>query len=223
MSDITLVYYSACRIPERFAYQIRARLRMLAFYSQSPIVSVTLLPVNLGHNICIGVQEPSAYHVYQQILIGAMVAKTPFIACCEDDSLYHEEHLSYRPAHDTIAYNVNRLQANQYDYYYRQRAGMCMCIAPRALLIQALCRRFEKYPHVLPRFRLVGFGEPGRKDNVIGLANTKMEIFRTKNTTITFNHRESLGGVRRRLPSDEVRYSDPYWGRADSLWQRMHT
>ena len=39
------------------------------------------------------------------ILIGAQAASTPFVACCEDDTLYAPSHFTYRPALDTFAYD----------------------------------------------------------------------------------------------------------------------
>jgi hypothetical protein len=53
----------------------------------------------------------SAWLVYWQILHGARAIqrlKIPWIYCCEDDSLYTEEHLSYVPPDkDKFYYNLN--------------------------------------------------------------------------------------------------------------------
>lgn len=220
MNDLTILYYSACRVPQVFATNVRTHLRCVI--GNTRVISISFKRIYFGDNICIGQHEPHVYTLYQQILIGAMMAETPYVACCEDDSLYTEEHLSFRPPLDAFAYNVRRYQANQYSYYYRERAGMCMCIAPRNLLVQSLCKRFAHLPEKLPREKLVGFGEPGRKDHLLGLENPSIVVFKTETPTITFNHRASLGGVRRQVAHDVVSTTDPYWGDAAALWKRMH-
>jgi hypothetical protein len=48
-----------------------------------------------------------------------------------------------------------------------------------------------------------------------------METFQTKIPTLVFNHRPSVGGVRRLLRKDTVKRELPQWGKAKDLWERM--
>lgn len=220
MTDLTILHYTANKIPLHFADKVRQNIVEVS--QGCPIISVSHEPINFGLNVCIGRHQPSTWWIYQQILIGAMLAETPYVACCEDDSLYTIEHLSFRPPLDTFAYNIHRYQANRRCYFYRGRAGMCMCIAPRDLLVSTLCTRFAKFPRPLSKPELTGFGEPGRKDNLLGLVRPKIMVFETKIPTITFNHHESMGGLRMRLASDIVYVDHPYWGPAKNLWRNIH-
>jgi hypothetical protein len=68
---------------------------------------------------------PQSPQLYKQILMGAMLVKTPFIGCAEDDSLYTREHFSYRPPLTAFGYNTNRWQVSRDVYFFRRRASMC--------------------------------------------------------------------------------------------------
>ena len=191
-----------------------------------PIVSVSQKPIDFGYNICVGEIGQSIYNIYIQILVGAKKITTDYIACCEDDSLYNEEHFDYRPK-NTFAYNINRLNIHKDIYFYRRRAGMCMCITPTELLIKTLEKRFEKYPPLpnndhLKLKNLVGFGEPGRCEAKLGLPIIPMEIFTTNAPTMTFSHRESVGGVRKIMAKDCISTDNLYWGKASDLWEKFY-
>lgn len=221
MGDLTVLYYTANRISDFFAESIRNDIKRLA--GEAPIISVSFKPIDFGRNICIGdCGIPSAYLIYQQILIGAMFADTKYIICCEDDSMYTSEHFLKRPKEGHFAYNVNRWNVNPNMYYYRRRAGMCMCIAERDLLVQTLHQRFAKFPCRLLRLELVNWGEPGRRDVHLGLPQPPLEVFETSEPTLTFNHRDSCGGARKVLTSDKVCDELPAWGLASDLWKKVH-
>lgn len=224
MMDLTLLYYTANVIPEPFAKRIRSHLCAVAGPGLR-IISVSQKPleIDFGHNICVGDIGRSTYNIYKQILIGAKEARTDYVACCEDDSLYTNEHFSYRPPLDTFAYNVNRWNLDQSGVFFkRNRAGMCMCIAPRKLLIQTLEERFAKFPECpVQREDLRGFGEPGRYEHLLGLTPVKMETFQTTLSTITISHHTGLGGRRKILPNDEVTDKIEFWGYAKDVWKRF--
>lgn len=214
----TIVYYTANLISDFFAENVRRHIASFGL----PIVSVSHKPIDFGKNICIEGMPISNYTVYQQILLGAREVDTKYIICCEDDTLYNAQHFNYEPSKDTFAYNVNRWNCNPFFYYYRHRSGMCMCIAPTELMIDTLEKRFKKYPKPIERRKFRGFGEPGRYEHDLGLPPVKMETFRTKHPTVTFNHRPSLGGKRRLLKTDIIEQSIPLWGKAYDTWTRFY-
>ena len=216
--DLTILYYTADYTDSHFADSVR--MHLLETANGIPIISVSHEPLWFGeYNICVGRIERSAYNIYKQILLGAKEATTPYIACCEDDCLYNEEHFKYRPPIDTFAYNINRWNIDHGTYFYRQRAGMCMNISPRQLLIDTLIERFKKYPDPVDR---INFGEPGRVERKIGLPPKKMLTFKTGAPTLHFNHRRSCGGRRRILTTDIVSNEIKPWGEASKLWERIH-
>lgn len=243
MSDLTILYYTANRIDERFAIAVRRQLLDVASrYGAGPgvfppLVSIAQQPIDFrsefGATICVGDIGASIYNCYRQILIGAKHATTPYVACCEDDTLYVPEHFTYRPALDTFAYNrqrwviTRRLSADtrrrEAFFYFRERTQMAMCLAPRQLLIDTLEERFAKYPVEVPHeVAKRGWGEPGRYEKNLGLAPRKLEVFRTVAPCVTFNHGESLMGRRQVQATDVLATELPVWGDANALWTRIH-
>src|SRR3990167_1123852 len=93
MSDLTCVYYTCNRIPERFANSVRTNLAEAA--RDIPIISVSHKPLQFGENIVV---DLPVHHlsIYRQALIGAKAATTKYAAFCEDDVLYSPEHFQHR-------------------------------------------------------------------------------------------------------------------------------
>lgn len=262
MNDITLLYYTANRIHERFADAVRDELWLsirktfsplprrggdhvpiLRPQDVTPVICIVqgrlsnlppLFPVLKGR-IDVGDKEPSIWQVYQNVLAGAKAASTPFVACCEDDTVYAPSHFTYRPPLDTFAYDRSRWvitrklsndgKRREAFFYWRERHQMAMCIAPRELLIETLEEKFAKYP-VPPVStdvaKKAGWGEPGRYERNLGLTRRKMEYFDSPEPSVTFNHSESLMGRRRVNPDDIIKSDLPPWGNADDLWSRIH-
>ena len=225
MNDISIIHYTANRIEEPFATNIRSHL--LSWLPEStPIISVSHSPMDFGRNICMPELEYSIYSIYVQILVGCKEADTKFVMCFEDDSLLHQEHFVYRPSDDkTFAYNLHRYNVNANIFFHRNRLNMSMCIAPTALMVETLERRFEKFPKLLSNEEMGaigGFGEPGKFEFRYGLPEVKREAFETKIPTLVFNHRPSVGGVRKVTAKDTVKEELPYWGKASDLWNRMY-
>jgi hypothetical protein len=217
--DLTIVYYTANLIDEQFASNIRNEL--LKF--NLPIISVSHKPLDFGDNLCVFGLEPCIYNVYRQILMGAEKVQTKYIACCEDDSLYTPEHFEHRPTDDVFIYNTNRWRVYPNKYLFKHRrhptsAGMWNCIAPTELMVKTLQTRFEKYP---VKGSQIGWGEPGRHEEYLGLPPVKAYAFQTEIPNVTFAHDKGLGGMRRTAPSDTIQSELPYWGSAKDLWKRM--
>ena len=221
VKDLTLLYYTANLVEEPFATNIRNHVVSL-FPDGIPIISVSHKSIDFGKNIVVNEFEYCIYNIYRQILIGTRQAKTKYVACIEDDALYTIDHFSFRPPDDTFAYNVNRWQVNPSLFFYRERINMCMCIAPTELMLKTLELRFQKYPIPLPKEKTKGFVEPGKGELIIGLPPVKLMTFKSANPTLTFNHRPSLGGVRRLMARDILQQELPTWGYANDLWKKMY-
>jgi hypothetical protein len=244
MNDLTLLYYTANRIDLRFQVAVAAELFRVSLEAHPPrglpirAVSQRELPF-FGDDWIEEVVGPigaSIYNVYKQILAGAKMATTPYVACCEDDTLYVPEHFTYRPPLDTFAYNENRLvitrrlsadgRRREAIYYFRPRTQMAQCIAPRQLLIDTLEEKFAKYPTPPASTTIAkkaGWGEPGRYEKNLGLSPRNLLRFKwTKRPNVTFNHSESLMGRRALRPDDQIFETAEPWGSADALWERIH-
>lgn len=220
MGDLTLLYYTANRISDFFAENVRKHL-LVSSGQQYPIVSVSQKPIDFGDNICVGDIGYSTVNVYKQILKGCEKIKTKYVACCEDDSLYTKEHFEYRHPVDAFVYNQSKYNVRpDFFYHKRNRKGMCMCIAPVELMVKTLEYRFSLYPEGLPN---VGFGEPGKFESTIGMEKIPpFTGFSTDPPTLTFVHSSSLGGRKRPFRLDVIAEELPYWGKASELWKRMY-
>lgn len=221
--DLTLIYYTASVLEEGFAQRVRESLLLAS--AGRPIISVSQKPLIFGTNLCIGEIGITPYNVYKQFLMGAHAAKTEYVVCCEDDTLYSQEHFDAAPeVSDAFLYNTNRWWIESSGVFrWRDRAAMCACIVNRKFAIEVLEARFEKFPNMLPgrqAWRI--FGEPGRCETKLGLPKVKMIRYKGEGTVVTFNHRGSLGGKRRVADSDLLAESLPTWGIAAELWKEMY-
>lgn len=224
-SDLTLIYYTSNKIDEKAASNVRKHLVSIN-QNKYPIISVSQKPISLGENICIGEIGVSSYNLYKQILIGARAAKTKFIACCEDDTLYTMEHFSVRPTDEkTFLYNINMWFMEPTQFWHKNDTGMCTCICPREELIKVLEARYKKFPNPIPgRDKDVyrHFQEPGKFDGHFGIPNSTYAFFSTKTAIPVFNYRGSLHGKQGARRSLRV-FANPLdgWGDAVSLWNKF--
>lgn len=220
MNDLTILYYTANKISEYFMRNVQYDLACV-INGEIPIISISQKPIDFGSNICVGEIGASAYNVYVQILAGAYLARTKYVACCEDDTLYSFEHFTIRPPDDAFYYNINRWILEEYGLYrYRRRTTMCACIAPTDLLISTLEERFDKYPED-PKTGLP-FGEPGRVEDRLRLSYKKRIFFNTELPILTFNHKHGLGRPRKAYEVDTQQPELHPWGNAKELWRRIH-
>lgn len=219
---MTIIYYTDNKVSDLFADSIRWHL--LSITGDIPIVSVSQKPIDLGENICVGEIGSSIYNCYRQVLIAARAAKTDYVIHCEDDTLYNTEHFAYRPALDTFAYNKSRWWVEEQNVFrWRNRSAMHAAISPRELLIDTLEKRFALYPNHTTEKRIIrNWGEPGRYEGNMKLPIVKLEYFMTSCPILTFNHRGSLGGVRRWNESDRIQEEVVPWGHAKDLREKMH-
>lgn len=247
MTDLTVIYYTANRIPVRFQVAVMEELRRsLSVYGRVPIVALAHWHQDVTHAVdatlrpdvmvWVRVEQTSIAQVYRNILQGCELAQTEYVAFCEDDTLYVPEHFAYRPADaDTFAYNERRvvltreLAANRRRreafYYFRPRTQMAMGLCRRTLMIETLRERFAKYPNPpldTTVAKKAGWGEPGRYEKNLGLPPRRLERRAwTERPNVTFNHGGLMG--RRRVNPDDARFTtvEP-WGDANALWERIH-
>ena len=90
MNDLTVIYYTACKLNEPFASNVRRQLK--SAIGDLPLISVSKKPLDFGKNICDKGTKRSVVAVYQAVLKGAKEAGTKYVALAEDDALYTPEH-----------------------------------------------------------------------------------------------------------------------------------
>ena len=210
--DLTVIFLTVNKVPEKWAeYQKGVLLEAIG---DTKVITISKKPLDWGTNL-IQEAEPSVQNIYEQILRGAKIATTPFIAIAEDDTLYHRDHFLYRPPPDTFGYDGIRWGLFTWGpptYYWKDRISNAAMIAPRELTIESLEERFRKYP-------VNHLGELG-KEKGTSIHNRKTEIFYPVYGMVFFSHVNSLDGTEQRMTKrmGMVRAFDiPHWGRAEEL------
>src|SRR3990167_9323101 len=103
----TIVYYTSNREDEAFEKKIRDNL--LKVCGDIPIISVSHKPIDLGINICVGVQETCNYNLFRQIQTGCKLATTPFIISAEADCLYPPDYFQFIPPEPNKCYKCTNV------------------------------------------------------------------------------------------------------------------
>ena len=213
--DLTVVYYTANLIGERFAEAVRTLIKDTGL----PIVSVSHKPIDFGINSVVDLPVHTL-SIYKQALIGAKEAKTPYIALCEDDVFYSPKHFEYRPTDGKFAYNIGHWGVHTWDprfFSWRGRRQLSNLICQRDLFIEAMEERFAKHGDDVD---LSIFSEPGKYERNLGVTVRETETFWSNPPNIVFSHDKALSfahlGTRKRfgtLLATEI----PYWGRVEKI------
>lgn len=222
MDDLTIVFYSANRLPDAVADNFRRHLVEMA--GKTPIISVTQKPVELGRNICVGDIGQSYYNLFKQMLLGVREVKTPYVALAEDDTLYVPNHFEQRPSDDkTVAYNRNMWFLDTKTFWTKKHTGNFGLIASTENLLGLLEQRFERFPEeMLPRYYQKWFWMEFGQDDRLGFKNANTEVFETGIPLITFAYYgATYGKPKRRLRTSSEVSELPHWGDAQKLRQKL--
>lgn len=226
--DLTILFLTLNKMPEQWAAFQIGHLRKAA--QDTPIISISRIPMTLGRNL---IQEgPFSYwNIYLQMLRGALLATTPFVAMAEDDVLYTYEHYhEYRPPLDAVSYDRSRWSLFTWDpnpiYCMRQRVNNSTMIAPRDLLIDALTERQQRWSAAPPPEEIVG--EVGRPvvDRRLRVSPRKASEWYCTNPVVQLNHPTGTDaghhvradGRKMVKQHGQIKAVEiPYWGRAADI------
>ena len=211
-TDITAIYCTAGKIPEHFAKNIHDNL--VKALREIPLLDMYKDP-----------DVPSSIgNYYRTLLLACEMATTPYVAICEDDTLYTDDHFRYfRPPLDTFAYNFTRWNIYPWSeppfYSLRQREILATGIFPRELFIEAIKAKFKADPKCK---KLEWWGEPGRNhyENMLGVPLNKSCTFETYNPQIVFSHKDSFcyETLGMKKLAGKIRALElPYFGKASDI------
>lgn len=231
MTDLTIIFLTNSRLPE--AWQAFHREKLLEAIGDTPVISLSREPLNLGINI-LQDQPPSKSNIFYQMLRGMRLVKTPYVAIAEDDCLYPKEHFEFRPPEDSFAYNYNRWSLYSWNPVYSLKNWIktgAVMIAPTKLALEVLEERFKKYPYDTKPMPNGMCGELGVYEAKLGLTPRKVLDFKTEIAVVQLDHdfftindpkRESV----ERRHTKELGYvralSIPHWGSAKDLTDLFH-
>lgn len=211
MNDITAVYYTANKIPDKFHHETDFTLDIA-------LNGIERIDIEQPEGI-----EPSHIQIYSNALEGAKKATTKYVAFCEDDVLYHWSHFLKRPKDDdAFAYNMNVWSIYTWEkpaiFSYKDRINLSGLICRRELFIEAMEERFAKVD--LKTLNLGNWAEPGKYEKNIGVTERKIEKFYSDMPLVAFSHETALSfqnlGKRKKLGQPRA-FEIPYWGKAEDV------
>lgn len=217
--NLTAIFLTNNEVPKQWAeFHKKCLLEAL---DGAPLITMSRVPMDLGINVLQDAPK-SLSNIYRQLLRGAKLAKTDYIAVVEDDSLYPKEHFLQRPNKNKIGYNMNHWSLFTWGtptYSWRNRRGNYSMLSSRKLVIEALEERFNKYPKGTPENIT---GEIGRAmvERNMGITLRDVEEFETTVSIINFNHSNASDRLqlKQRKSLGEIQAFDiPHWGKASEL------
>lgn len=222
--DLTAIFLTQNEVPQAWAEFHEAVL--IEALDGAPLITMSRKPMDLGINV-LQDKPRSLSNIYWQLLRGAKMADTEYIAVVEDDTLYPKEHFLQRPKKHCIGYNMNHWSLFTWItehhpepiYSWRNRYGNYSMLSSRELVIEALEERFAKYPDGTPD-KITG--ELGRRmvEHNLGVRELPVQEFETTVSLVNFNHAYASDDLQRRQRKNlgEIRaYDIPHWGRAEDL------
>lgn len=219
MDDLTVLYITANEMPKNWiAFQ---QHHLAEAIGDAPVIVITRELINCKATIILDTEPKKSYwNIYRQMLVGALVANTPYIAVAEDDVLYSKEHFNqFRPSSTQVSYNRSRWSLFAWDpvYCLRQRVSNCSLIAPRDLLIDAIQERENKYPDGNDYA-----GEIGRPivEKTLGVSRRDAVEWYSTVPIIQLNHPNGidLSQQRKWKKHGQIKANDiPFWGKAKDI------
>lgn len=231
--DLTIIYYTSNFLETVNPYFLNnTKNQLLKAADGLPIIIVSQKPTHFGkvepvQNKVMANIGRSHLNIYRQILAGAKMARTKYVALAEDDVLYSFEHFhSYVPDGDYFLYDMNKLSIFTWSKpmcfsFRHDRKVVNQLIAPRELLIEALEERFAKVEELLktePESEIIKrFGDISRYEERLGVTVRKADTFMCNMPSIVFSHEHAFGylnqGTRKALGSLRIQ---SVWGWGDA-------
>lgn len=200
-----ILYYSSNELDEKIDFLCRDYIRS----SGLPITSVTLKPINFGHNL-ISTTPKSYQTLFENILWGLETMKEDIVFFCEADVIYHSNHFDFTPTdHNTIYYNGNYWVIRVSDgfavhYDMGPLSGLC---AFRDILVDHYRERVEYVKKNGFSYR-IGF-EPMSHNRIKWEHMYKMERFYPTYPNLDLYHRKNL--TNRKWSPDKFVTRPKFW------------
>jgi len=190
-----LLYYSDCRGDARILKAVRDQIHRAA--PGLPIVSVTLQPLDFGHNIVLPLPR-GPLTMFKQILAGLEALDTEIVFFTEHDVLYANGYFAFvPPSRDRFYYNQNRWQVSASDgrtAHYRccQTAQLC---ADRQLLVAHYRKRIAAVEAAGGYGRNMGY-EPGTNKWSLSIDSHGAETWSAPTPNIDIRHGGNMSKTR---------------------------
>lgn len=223
MNEITGIFLTCNDLPE--AWQEYHKEVLLKSLNGAPLIVLSQKPMEpWGGNVTHVLQDaPKSFsNIYRQLLRGAKMATTDYIAVVEADTLYPREHFAERPPKGMVGYNMNFWHLFTWGepiYSWRNRRGNYSMLSDRLYVIDALEERFAKWPDGTPDRMTGEIGRPMVEHN-LNISERLVHEFETTVAVVNIQHPFASDEMQRnqRKRGGLIRaYDIPHWGRAEHL------
>lgn len=226
MPDLTIIFLTTNALPSRWEKVHLEHLLRAA--DGRPMVVISKEGMELDRpNTTYLIQEGPfcAWNVYRQLLRGAKLAETKYVAVAEDDTLYPARHFNdFRPPDDAVAYDMSRWSvfswAQRPFFSAIRKYGNFTMIGPRQLVIDALEEREKKYPNGKDYTGEIGRSEVER---ILGVKRNKLVEWHCIEPMVNLCHPQGLSptyvntpGLERK-PGELKAWDIPVWGKASDI------
>ena len=190
--DSGIVYYTDNRLDPVIMQAVQKQILKAGL----PIVSVSLSPIDFGHNIVLE-SEPGKLTMFTQILVGLANIQTDIVYFCEHDVLYHFCHFELVPdRQDTYYYNANVYKVRYPDgkaitYLCNQTSGL---FAYRKLLLTHYMERVRRV-ETEGYSNQMGY-EPGTHNRAGRVDDFKAESWMSVFPNIDIRHNNNMTATR---------------------------
>lgn len=215
MKDLTVIMMTPNKVPKGWAAFHKKML--LEACGDTPIITISKEPLDWGTNVI--QTEYGLTNIFRQMLRGAKLSTTPFIAIADDDTLYPKVHFEFRPPKNIFAYNLNRWHIFTWGkpfYFHKPRPGNGLLIASRDLVIAALTARLENREELSGgSLKELGTHMGARQYDKAGFMT-----FSTSTPVVSFYSQQSIDPLnqrRKKAPWPVQTFELPHWGKADEL------
>lgn len=224
--DLTVIYLTLNHLPSRWeSFHLEQLLRATA---GRPMVVISREQMELDRrDTKYLIQEGPfcAWNVYRQLLRGARLADTKYVAVAEDDTLYPARHFNdFRPPDDAVAYDMSRWSvfswAQKPFFSAIRKHGNFTMIGPTKLVIDALQERERKYPNGRDYTGEIGRAEV---EKILGVKRNKLVEWYCIEPMVNLCHPQGLSPTyidtpgRERKPGELKAWDIPVWGKASNI------
>ncbi len=215
---LTVIYYTSNREKKTFENKIKTKL--LEVIGDIPLISVSQKPIDFGENICVGDVGVSNQNAFRQFQLGAINAKTPFVAVAEANCLYPREYFEYLPPNLNVCHRYDNVWI-MYKYskaeFVRKAYSECAQVWGREILIRHIEKRLKGRGQWRPTLEHGGAVPTmfGRRQNW-GYFHGKIPVINIKTTD---GMHRTTGVIRSQDPGGVKKL--PFWGTAKKLRKEM--
>ena len=215
MEDLTVIMLTPNLVPKEWAKYHREKL--MEAIGDTPIITISKEPLDWGTNLL--QTEYGFTNIFRQMLKGAKLATTPWIAMADDDTLYPKQHFEFRPKEAGFYYNLNRWHIFTWGdpfYFHKPRPGNGLMICSRESLMNALEGRFRRHRELPPHLS----HELGTRGRALRYDKIWWKPFYTSEPILSFYHTHALSATRTRIYPVRA-YDIPVWGRAEDIRKKF--